>query len=858
MRVGAYEIMAPLGSGGMGEVYRARDARLDRPVAIKVLPQQFAENLTALGRFEREAKAVAALSHPNILSIFDFGRERDVAYAVMELLEGETLRQKLAGPIPVRKAVDYGVQIARGLAAAHDKGIAHRDLKPENVFVTTDGRVKILDFGLARQTPAFAGADATVSPTVERYTDPGTVLGTVGYMSPEQARGEPGDHRSDLFSLAVVMYELVSGRRAFQRGTAAETLTAILREDPPELTGPANGVVPPALARVIHHGLEKNPNERFQSASDMGFALEAAVGVSSSSHTSAVAAVPRTRSVRGLVAAIVGAIAVAAVFGWYAWRADRANAAATTVQPAVFRRLSFDNATAVSGRFAPDGRTIVYSAASGAGTWRLLLTRLEFPGATPLALSNAVLYSVSPEAEMLVGVNRGIGDSWKARQTTLVRLPMFGGAMRPVLEHVTFADWSPVDSAIAVVRTVGSQQRLEFPIGTVLFQTEGEIGWPRVSPAGDRVAFLDWPVKDDDRGAVAIVDRKSNRQTISKAWEGVRGLAWTPAGDEVWYTAASVGSDYSIWSAAVGRPERRVYSAPGGVVLNDIARDGKALLARTERGVHVEGSLAGEGGVRDLSWLAGSFARDLSRDNRILLSYFGQGSSPNYDVYVRGWNDAEATRVGEGQGQQFSPDGRSVLVVVHGPPSHLAILAIGPGETKVVATGSVQPTQARWLPDGRRLLVIGTDGSQGVRAYVVAASGSMPQPITPEGIIYHADHIALSHDGAHVAFVSPEGAVTVYSIDGKTAVPAVGFAPGEIPIGWSGDDRSLLTLDGDSARRIVATDVSTGRREIVREITPSDSALTGPTSVFLSRDGRSYVANYQRRQATLFLAEGLR
>ena len=283
-RIGSYDIVSPLGSGGMGEVYRARDTKLERDVAIKVLPSHLADDALALGRFEREAKAVAALSHPNILAIFDFGSERGVAYAVMELLDGETLRQKLGAQLalPARKAIDYAVQIARGLAAAHGKGIVHRDLKPENVFVTVDGRVKILDFGLAPQAHVFADSSVTEAPTFEPLTDPGTVLGTVGYMSPEQVRGEAGDHRLDIFSFGAVLYELVSGRRAFQRSTAAETMTAILREDPPELTeSPAAGL-PIGLARIIEHCLEKSPAERFQSASDVGFALESLWGASTS------------------------------------------------------------------------------------------------------------------------------------------------------------------------------------------------------------------------------------------------------------------------------------------------------------------------------------------------------------------------------------------------------------------------------------------------------------------------------------------------------------------------------------------------------------------------------------------------
>src|SRR5215467_1059693 len=222
-RLGPYEIIAAIGAGGMGEVYRARDTKLERDVALKVLPPQLATDRAALARFEREAKAVAALSHPNILSIFDFGRDGDVSYAVMELLDGETLREKLTAPVSSRKAIDYAVQIARGLSAAHGRGIVHRDLKPENIFVTNDGRVKILDFGLARQG-AVAAAGATAFATIERHTDPGTVMGTVGYMSPEQVRGEAGDARSDLFSFGCILYELLSGRRAFQRDTTAETM----------------------------------------------------------------------------------------------------------------------------------------------------------------------------------------------------------------------------------------------------------------------------------------------------------------------------------------------------------------------------------------------------------------------------------------------------------------------------------------------------------------------------------------------------------------------------------------------------------------------------------------------------------
>jgi serine/threonine protein kinase len=240
-RLGPYEVYAPLGAGGMGEVYRARDPKLNRDVAIKILPEALAADPAALARFEREAQAVAALSHPNILAIFDFGLEGDTAYAVMELLEGETLRTRLAqGALPSRKAVDLATQIAEGLAAAHDKGIVHRDLKPENVFVTHDGRVKVLDFGLAKRADADSNRSLSMLAT-GGHTSPGMVLGTAAYMSPEQVRGEAVDHRSDIFSFGAVLFEMLAGRQAFGRETATESMTAILKEDAPEITAAGSG-----------------------------------------------------------------------------------------------------------------------------------------------------------------------------------------------------------------------------------------------------------------------------------------------------------------------------------------------------------------------------------------------------------------------------------------------------------------------------------------------------------------------------------------------------------------------------------------------------------------------------------------
>jgi len=338
MRLGPYEIRSPLGTGGMGEVYRARDERLKRDVAIKVLPQSLAADPDALARFEREAMAVAALSHPNILAIHDFGTHAGTAYAVMELLEGETLGAKLAAaPMAQRQAVDFALQVARGLSAAHEKGIVHRDLKPENLFVTKDGHLKILDFGLAVRRPLDAAGrestaasdqskarnELTAAPTVERaLTEPGTVMGTMGYMSPEQVRGLPVDHRSDIFSFGAILYEMLSGRKAFSRDTASDTMAAIMRDDPPELTQSGRDISP-ALDHVVKHCLEKDRDNRFQSARDIAFALGEASSGSAAAPARLSAQPSRSNASRPLLwaAGVVALVTLAAAVLWLRPRA---------------------------------------------------------------------------------------------------------------------------------------------------------------------------------------------------------------------------------------------------------------------------------------------------------------------------------------------------------------------------------------------------------------------------------------------------------------------------------------------------------------------------------------------------------
>ena len=501
----------------MGEVYRAKDPRLGREVAIKVLPASFSADADRLRRFEQEARAAGVLNHPNITAVYDIGQHEGAPYVVQELLEGETLRSALAGgKVSPRKAIDYALQIAHGLAAAHEKGIVHRDLKPENLFVTKDGRLKILDFGLAKLTHQEEGGQATNLPTASAGTEPGVVMGTLGYMSPEQVKGRSADARSDIFSFGAILYEILSGNRAFHGDSAAETMSAILREEPPDLSV-TNQSISPGLERIVRHCIEKNPEQRFHSAHDLAFDLEAISGTSGTTSTAIAAAMgkPAPRIGKLSLAGLVATALLAGLLGGRViWKTS--PRLSSLVQEAYLRR-----GPVTSARFAPDGQMVVYTASwDGARTPRLYSVRAESPESLPLPFAGRLRRrrdlprrrDAHPEApELLDGVRayRHAGPIAAVRER----------AARDLLEDVGHADWSPDGSSLAVVRAPGWRYRLEYPAGKVLYETGGWISHPRVSPTGDEVAFLDHPVFGDDRGSVAIVDRPGRRRRFRRMGE---------------------------------------------------------------------------------------------------------------------------------------------------------------------------------------------------------------------------------------------------------------------------------------------------------------------------------------------------
>ena len=638
-RLGPYEIVAAIGAGGMGEVYRARDPKLNRDVAIKVLPAHLSGDPAALARFEREAEALAATSHPNILTIFDFGSSEGTAYAVMELLDGSTLRnQLLEGPLPARKAVEYAIQIADGLGAAHERGIVHRDLKPENVFVTRDGRVKILDFGLARQQVLLGPEDPT-SPALQHRTEPGTVLGTIGYMSPEQVRGKPADARSDIFSFGAVLYEMLGGHRAFKGDSAAETLHAILKDEPADLIE-SRPNLPPSLDRIVKHCLEKSPEQRFQSARDLAFDLRALSGASDTGRSAIVSMSNAARLRRALVpTALVGLSIAVGALGY------RAFQPAAAIEQPVYRRLTFDRGALGRARFAPDGDTIIYSAAWRGEPPEVFTMRVNSRESRPLGLKGATLHAVSSLGELAIGFEALNPETTNG---TLGRVPLAGGAPREVLDRVSWADWSPDGTDMVVVRLLDNGQRVEFPIGKRVYQTTGTLTQLRVSPRGDWAAFAEHPLESpDSNGNLIVVDRAGAMKTLSKGWADLWGIAWRPDGREVWFMAAPKGEFKSLRAVTLDGTERLVTRTLGQADLEDISRDGRVLIARVDFRTELIARPRGAIRDQDLGWLGMSYLADISADgSRVLFSEMPPGGGPGDFVYLRTTDGAPAVRLG--------------------------------------------------------------------------------------------------------------------------------------------------------------------------------------------------------------------
>ncbi len=851
-RLGPYEITAAIGAGGMGEVYRARDTRLGREVAIKVLPASFSADADRLRRFEQEAKAAGVLNHPNITAVYDIGSHEGAPYVVQELLEGETLRGELAGGrFSQRKAIDCAQQLAHGLAAAHGKGIVHRDLKPENVFVTKDGRVKILDFGLAKLTHAEEGSQATSLPTATAGTEPGVVLGTLGYMSPEQVKGKPADVRSDIFSFGAILYEMLSGQRAFHRDSAAETMSAILREDPPDLSV-TNQNISPGLERIVRHCLEKNPEQRFHSAHDLAFDLEALSGASGVG--AAAPAVARLGWKTRLAPGVLAIALLALPLGGYLL-GRRAAGAAAAPQPS-YRQLTYHHGTITSARFAPDGQTIAFAAAWEGSPLQLFSTRLEFPESRPMGFGSAALLSVSSQGELAIIVG-GRPEPHLMVRGTLSQAALAGGAPREILEDVRQADWAPDGKSLAVVHTVGNRERLEFPVGRALYETSGWISHPRVWPAGDRIAFFDHPVWPDDRGSVAFVDLSGKKRTLSTGWESEEGLAWSPDGREILFSAGPGYSSFDVRAVTLTGRNRVALPSSGGLTIFDISREGRWLAAREDVKWRLMAMAPGANTERDLSWLDGSLVVALSADGRSLLfTEYSGAFGNNYAVSLRKTDGSPVVRLGEGWAGDLSPDGRWALAVVATSPDRLMLYPAGPGEPRRLESSDIREySSARWFPDGKRILVCGTEVKHASRCYVQDVSGGKPRPVTSEG----SRNGIVSPDGTLILVQGSRDEYQLYPSAGGEPRPVSSLAPDDVVARWTADGRGLLAYHWSVPARLERVDLATGRRDFVHRLAPPDLAgVVRIQNVTVASDENVYAYSAIQRRSDLFLVEGAR
>jgi serine/threonine protein kinase len=856
LRLGPYEVLALLGAGGMAEVYRARDTRLARDVALKMVTEALSTDPDLVRRFEQEARVAGCLNHPNLVAVYDFGVHDGNPYFVTELLRGESLRARLArGAIPTSTAVDWAIQMARGLAAAHARGVIHRDVKPDNVFVCADGQVKLLDFGIAKlaEPAALSGTHdlmaATVTPT-GGATRTGSVLGTPGYMSPEQLRGESLDARSDIFSWAATVYEALAGHRAFPGGTLVESGYSILHRDPE----PLPPEVPVPVAQVVLRCLEKDPARRIQSASDLAFALEVA---SHSTDSIGKSPLPTSRWKRP-AALSLGALAAALLLAATAVLVRGRQRASSAPAPE-FEQVTFRWGNITAARFLPDGRT-AFSAAFENNPEQVFVRPAGSVVAQEIGLSDARLMASLGNAELFVMLH----PRWTTIRTargTLAQVPSVGGMPRPLAESAEFADWSP-KGELLTVGVAGTGRTLESPPGNVLFRTNGWISNPRFSHSGQRIAFLHHPVIGGDLGEVVVLDGAGGAKVLGRRWSTSFGLAWAPDDSEVWFTGSQLRRN-SLHAVGLDGRERIVYTSPSSIELEDIGTTGDVLLSSyvDRRDLYYVSKTGNQRLLSFTDWNTPLAA--VSDSGEVLFTSPDplrkeEVVQPVLAVLRR--VDGSAPQVlGRGYALDLSADGRWALVLSE-DTTQLTALPAGAGQARALNARDLTIHGARFLPENATVVAIGRAPSENdFRLYVLDGKRNIVSPVGDVRLRPWVLH--LSPDGRVAAVLTADSRLALISIENGSALSVPSQFMDMSPRGWSAEGHLWLSQGGSSAPvrlRLLRVDLKTGRTLEERTVSPPDLAgSVHIAALAISPNSEHVVFVPDRTPGCLFIARGL-
>ena len=851
--LGPYRIESLLGAGGMGRVYSATDTRLGRPVAVKVLPKAVATDPRFRARFDREAQTIASLSHPHICTLHDIGHQNGVDFLVMERLEGVTLAARLeAGRLPFDRALTIAIEVADALTAAHRLGIVHRDLKPGNIMLTKTGS-KLLDFGLAKAVAPFIGGTAPTRAST--MTAEGTIVGTFQYMAPEQLEAKETDARTDIFSFGAVVYEMLTGKKAFEGKSQASLIAAILHDEPAAISA-SQPLAPPALDRIASRCMAKDPDDRWQDARDLMLELNA---VLEDSKRPAMPLRPHEHAGRPSASSAARALLVLALclaVGTVAFLVGSRRSASPL--PRV-TRLTFERGTIRAARFAPDGKTVIYGASWRGEPLRVFQTRLGSVESSPLHVPDAEVLAVSPTNEVAISIGHRF-RSWTG-EGTLALAPLVGGSFRELVANVRAADWSPDGTELAIVRRVNGRDRLEYPIGNVLHETTGYVSHPRVSPSGQAVAYLDHPIFDDNRGRVSVVTRARERRSVSREWAAVDGLVWSRDGREIWFAASDAGRNILFATSLDGRL-RQMWAAPADLTILDIGPEGQVLVTANTIRTEVKRWAARDSEERDISWHAWSYAKDVTADGRtVLFTRYGEGTSLDYQIGIRKLEIAGSVVLGKGVGQLFSPDNKWVVGLTYSEPG-LFLLPTGAGERRTLTAPGFNYITAGWFHDGKRVIFAARHNDAPPAAYVQSVEGGEPVRISEMILPLRSDWaIRVSPDDSWFFGAQATGPPVIVSVsDGRPRVLHK-LGPDALPVAWTADSQAIVIVrpSSDPLTAVIArVELATGVIRNLREINVSDKSGGRSLSCVTTPDASTIVCNVGRYLTDLYLVENLR